>query len=165
MKCISAIAWTATCLSAVAAAGSLKVPGDSPLEFCNSDRDRDVVQIEKVDISPNPPKAGKPLLVTFKGDIKSNVTSGSYVKITIKYGLIQLLSTTADFCEQAGNVDLSCPLEAGKLVLTKRFDMPAAIPPGTYKVFADAYTDDDENMACLEATVNFPRPTLLEEEL
>ncbi|KFG81973.1 phosphatidylglycerol [Metarhizium anisopliae] len=164
MKLLSAIAWLATCLTVVAA-DSLKVPGESPLEFCNSNRDHDAVQIEKVDISPNPPKPGKPLLVTFKGDVKKQIADGAYVKLVVKYGLIQLLSTTADFCEQTQNVDLNCPLEPGKMVIMKSIDMPSVIPPGTYNVLADAYTDDDENISCLKATVNFPRPGLLGEEL
>ncbi|EFY84185.1 phosphatidylglycerol / phosphatidylinositol transfer protein [Metarhizium acridum CQMa 102] len=164
MKPPSAMVWLATCLTAVAA-DSLRVPGESPLEFCKSNRDHDAVQIEKVDISPNPPKPGKPLLVTFKGDIKKKIARGAYVKVVVKYGLIQLLATTADLCEQTQNVDLSCPLEPGKIVLTKSMDMPSAIPPGVYTVLADAYTEEDENISCLKATVNFPRPELLGEEL
>ena len=34
-----------------------KVPGESPLELCPGDHDKDLVQIESVDLSPNPPKA------------------------------------------------------------------------------------------------------------
>ncbi|PHH89866.1 hypothetical protein CDD83_5071 [Cordyceps sp. RAO-2017] len=124
MKYLSAIAWLTTCLTAVAA-DSLKVPGESPLEFCNANRDHDAIKIEKVDISPNPPKPGKPLLVTFKGEIEKTITRGAYVKVVVKY----------------------------------------VIPPGTYNVLANAYTDEDEAISCLKATVNFPRPDLLEEEL
>jgi hypothetical protein len=32
----------------------LKVPGDNPLYFCSDPKD-DIVQIKKVDLSPNPP--------------------------------------------------------------------------------------------------------------
>ena len=35
---------------------SLKVPGESPLEFCNADHDDELLTIEKVDLAPNPPK-------------------------------------------------------------------------------------------------------------
>lgn len=34
-----------------------KVPGDSPLEFCDSDHSKDIVHIENVDLSPNPPES------------------------------------------------------------------------------------------------------------
>lgn len=34
----------------------LKIPGESPLEFCPGDHSKDLVEITKVDLSPNPPK-------------------------------------------------------------------------------------------------------------
>lgn len=34
-----------------------KVPGESPLEFCDSDHSKDIVHIEQVDLLPNPPEA------------------------------------------------------------------------------------------------------------
>lgn len=49
--------------------------------------------------------------------------------MTVKYGLIRLISTKADLCEQIGNVDLECPVEAGDLEITKSVDLPAEIPP------------------------------------
>jgi len=36
--------------------GSLSVPGDNPLQHCQDPKD-DVLTIESVDLSPNPPKA------------------------------------------------------------------------------------------------------------
>lgn len=57
MKFLSAGACLLSCLAAVVLGDSIKVPGESPLEFCNANRDDDLVQIEKIDISPNPPKA------------------------------------------------------------------------------------------------------------
>jgi len=119
-----------------------------------------LIVIEKVDLAPNPPKPGKSLDITASGQVKQSITKGAYVQLTVKYGLIKLLSTTADLCEQLGNVDLSCPLEPGKMTLTKSVDLPSAIPPGTYNVLADVYSADDEHITCLTATVNFPRPGL-----
>ncbi|KAH6607765.1 putative phosphatidylglycerol/phosphatidylinositol transfer protein precursor [Trichoderma cornu-damae] len=146
--------------SASALDTSLKVPGDNPIEFCNANHDGDLIQIRKVDLAPNPPKPGESLLITASGDVKRTIDKGAYVKLTVKYGLIQLLSTTADLCEQLGNVDLSCPLESGTLTVTKSVDLPSAIPPGTYNVLADVYSADDEPITCLKASVNFPRPSL-----
>ncbi|KAL7949947.1 putative phosphatidylglycerol/phosphatidylinositol transfer protein precursor [Trichoderma barbatum] len=172
MRFSTTVAYLAACLAAPATAlaiwgdsassfdASLKVPGENPIEFCDASRDNDLITIQKVDLAPNPPKPGKALLITASGDVKKTVTEGAYVKVTVKYGLIQLLSTTADLCEQLGNVDLSCPLEEGKMTLTKSVDLPSAIPPGTYNVFADVYSADDEKITCLKATVNFPRPGL-----
>jgi hypothetical protein len=172
MRFSTTVAYLAACLAAPATAlaiwgesasalnAGLKVPGDNPIEFCNADRDGDLIVIDKVDLSPNPPKPGKALLITASGNVKETITKGAYVKVVVKYGLIQLLATTADLCEQLGNVDLSCPLEPGKTTITKSVDLPSAIPPGTYSVVADVYSADDEHITCLKATVNFPRPSL-----
>lgn len=35
----------------------LKIPGDSPLEFCPGDHAADLIKIDRVDLAPNPPKA------------------------------------------------------------------------------------------------------------
>ncbi|KAL7785194.1 putative phosphatidylglycerol/phosphatidylinositol transfer protein precursor [Trichoderma ceciliae] len=172
MRFSTTITYLSACLAAPATAlaiwgdsasaldSGLKVPGENPIEFCDADRDDNIIVIEKVDLAPNPPKPGKALLITASGNVKHTVTAGAYVKLTVKYGLIQLLSTTADLCEQLGNVDLSCPLEPGKTTITKSVDLPSAIPPGTYNVLADVYSADDEKITCLKATVNFPRPGL-----
>ena len=36
---------------------SFKVPGENPLEFCDADRDEDILSIDKVTLTPNPPEA------------------------------------------------------------------------------------------------------------
>lgn len=54
---------------------------------------------------------------------------GAYVNLVVKYGLITLISQTADLCDQLSNVDLQCPLEEGKMVLTKDVELPKQIPP------------------------------------
>ncbi|KAL6860264.1 Phosphatidylglycerol/phosphatidylinositol transfer protein [Amphichorda felina] len=141
----------------------LKVPGDSPLELCPGKHDNDLIDITSVDLLPNPPKAGKQLVIKAKGDIKEEITQGAYVKLTVKYGLIRLISTTADLCEQIGNVDLKCPLEPGEMEITKKVDLPAEIPPGTYTVLADVYSADDEKITCLTATVTFSRDSFFNE--
>lgn len=35
----------------------LKIPGESPLELCPGEHDKDLVEIKSVDLLPNPPKA------------------------------------------------------------------------------------------------------------
>lgn len=35
----------------------LQIPGDNPLKYCDADRGDDIITIEKVDLSPNPPEA------------------------------------------------------------------------------------------------------------
>ncbi|KAI0490179.1 phosphatidylinositol transfer protein [Xylaria cf. heliscus] len=132
-----------------------KVPGDSPLQFCDADHDKDTVHIEKVDLSPNPPEAGAKLTIHATGTVFKTIEKDAYVKLVVKYGLIRLISTTADLCEQVENVDLKCPIEKGVLSITKSVDIPKEVPPGTYNVFADVYNPDDTPITCLQATVTF----------
>ncbi|CAH0019272.1 unnamed protein product [Clonostachys rhizophaga] len=173
VACLSALSAPGLCASVgvsklhdfTPATGSLKVPGESPAEFCNADRDQDLVQVQLLSTDPNPVKAGKQVSVKATLDIKKTVTRGSYVKVVVKYGLIQLLSTTADLCEQISSAGMDCPVEAGKHQISFKADMPSVIPPGTYNVLADAYSEDDEPLTCMKAAVNFPRPGELGLEL
>jgi hypothetical protein len=135
----------------------LKVPGKSPLEFCPADHSKDVLTIESVELSPNPPLAGTDLVIKATGTVASTIAEGAYVNLQVKYGLIRLITTTADLCEQVQNVDLKCPIEKGALSIVKSVELPKEIPPGKYTVLADVYTVDDEPITCLTATVVFDR--------
>ncbi|GJC78054.1 phosphatidylglycerol/phosphatidylinositol transfer protein [Colletotrichum liriopes] len=135
----------------------LKVPGDSPLELCPKSHDDDIVKIDSVDLAPNPPQAGKELVIKASGTVKQPIEKGAYVLLQVKYGLIRLISTKADLCEQIENVDLECPIEKGTLSITKSVELPAEIPSGKYTVFADVYTADDVPITCLTAQVVFSR--------
>jgi len=136
----------------------LKIPGDSPLELCPAkDHDKDIATILSVDLSPNPPSAGTTLVIKAKGKVSEDIIEGAYALIVVKYGIIKLLTTKADLCEQVKNVDLECPIEKGLLVIEKSVDLPNEIPPGKYNVVADVYTVDDKPITCLTATVTFSR--------
>ena len=68
------------------------------------------------------------------------------------------------------NIDEECPLEGAKTV-TKNVELPKEIPPvrkcdfqllvkltvlqGQYTVLADVYTEGNEKITCLEASVKF----------
>lgn len=143
---------------AVIADDENKIPGDSPLELCaGKEHKDDILTIERVDLSPNPPEAGKDLIIKAVGTLSEDVEEGSYVLLQVKYGLIRLINTKADLCEQTKNVDVECPIKEGKLELTKTVELPAQIPPGKYTVVADVYTKDDKPVTCLEAKVAFSR--------
>ncbi|KAL5594351.1 hypothetical protein BROUX41_001286 [Berkeleyomyces rouxiae] len=146
------------------ATGKQKVPGNSPLTLCDGSHADDVVIIESVDLIPNPPKAGKELVIKAVGTVKEDIVQGAYVMLTVKYGLIRLLTTKADLCEEIHNVDLECPIKAGALSLTKNVTLPAEIPPGKYTVLADVYTVDEDPVTCLTAAVTFS-PNVLGGEL
>ncbi|KAF2261265.1 phosphatidylglycerol/phosphatidylinositol transfer protein precursor [Lojkania enalia] len=134
----------------------LAVPGDNPLFFCADPKDN-ILKIEEVDLSPNPPEAGKTLSIKAKGDFKEPVEEGAKVHLQVKYGLITLINQEADLCETIEKADMSCPLEKGPMTLTKDVDLPNEIPPGQYTVLADVYTKDGDKITCLNAKVAFHR--------
>ncbi|KAF7715959.1 Uncharacterized protein PECH_004618 [Penicillium ucsense] len=126
------------------------VKGDNPLEFCEPPSSH-LLTIDSVDLSPNPPKAGETLTITASGVLHQSITDGAYVNVEVKWGLITLVKQTMNLCEQIENVDLKCPLEKGRMTMTKQVDLPKQIPPGRYSVLADAYTADHEKVTCLQA--------------
>ncbi|KFY15500.1 hypothetical protein V492_01948 [Pseudogymnoascus sp. VKM F-4246] len=132
-----------------------KIPGVSPLEHCSAEFANDILTLEHVNLNPNPPLAGKTLTIEAVGTFKEDIDDGAYVVLQVKYGLIKLLSTTADLCEQIKEVDMACPIKAGETKITKEVDLPAQIPPGKYTVTADVFTADDRQITCLSASVYF----------
>jgi hypothetical protein len=133
-----------------------KVPGDNPLYFCSDPKD-DILKIENVDLDPNPPKPGQTLTIKAKGDFKEVVEKGAKIHLQVKYGLITLINQDADLCETLENVDMECPLDKGEMKLTKDVDLPKEIPPGTYSVLADVFTEDGDKITCLTAKIAFHR--------
>jgi hypothetical protein len=132
------------------------VPGNSPLGFCQADTSEYLLTIEKVDLTPNPPKPGQTLTVEAAGIFHERIEEGAYVHLQVKYNsLIRIINTKADLCEQIRNVDLECPIEKGEKIITKEIDLPKEVPPGTYEVLADVYDKDDKKITCLTAEVKF----------
>ena len=121
--------------------------------------------------------SGETLTITASGTFHETIEEGAVVNVEVKWGVITLVKQTMDLCEQIENVDLKCPLEKGKMVLTKQVDLPKQIPPvnsprsrqctciiqemltdfsqGHYSVLADVYTEDNRKVTCLKAEVDF----------
>ncbi|KAK4165244.1 putative Phosphatidylglycerol/phosphatidylinositol transfer protein precursor [Cladorrhinum sp. PSN259] len=133
----------------------LEVPGQNPLKYCDADRGDDIIDLEKVTLTPNPPEAGTTLIIEATGTVKEDIEEGAYVNLTVKYGYIRLINTQADLCKEMKNVEMTCPIEKGKITITKSVDLPKEIPPGKYTVFADVYNNNDEHITCLTAVVTF----------
>jgi len=133
---------------------STPVPGENPLNYCGDTGD-DILTIENVTLEPNPPLPGQTLHIKATGFLKERIEAGAYVHVEVKYGYIKLVNQNIDLCENADQVNLKCPVEAGKLELSKDVDLPKAIPPGKYHVIADVYNADDTPITCLTADVFF----------
>jgi len=133
------------------------IPGDSPLDHCRPAHDNDILDLKYVKLTPNPPVPGQNLTIEAVGTFKEDVEEGAYVNLQVKYGLIRLVNTQADLCEQVQNVDMSCPLKEGETRVRKDVAIPAQVPPGKYGVVADVFNSKDEPIICLTAQIEFPR--------
>ncbi|CCE83905.1 Piso0_004502 [Millerozyma farinosa CBS 7064] len=131
------------------------VPGDSGIVQCQILEDQ-ILSLESVEIAPNPPIRGENLTFVAKGTLSKDIVDGAYAEVDVRYGFIKLLHETYDVCEEITKVDLECPIESGKQVITKTVEIPYEVPPGHYVVNVKAYTKDDELITCLTATVDFP---------
>lgn len=70
---------------------------------------------------------GKDLLIKARGNFTAKVEEGAYINLSVKYGVITLIKTEADLCEQMKEVDEKCPLEGAK-AFTKKVSLPKQIP-------------------------------------
>jgi len=133
------------------------VPGKNPVEYCEGHpaKTADILTIDYVDLTPNPPTKGAALKIEASGKISEVVEEGAYAMISVKYGYIKIIETRQDLCEQVKNVDMECPLQPGDIKIVKEVQLPKEIPKGKYTVNADVYTKDEHHITCIVATVNF----------
>ena len=123
------------------------IPGKNPLTYCESPDDY-ILDLDYLNITPNPPKIGETFAIEAQGTISKNVTEGAYILIEVSYGYIKLLKQTISLCDQVGKVNLTCPLEKGEAKISKEADIPKEAPPGQYTIRADVYTVDNEKITC-----------------
>ncbi|KAL0637466.1 Phosphatidylglycerol/phosphatidylinositol transfer protein [Maublancomyces gigas] len=140
----------------ITASSGSKVPGESPLEYCE-DTHNHILELEKINLIPNPPIPGQPLTIEAFGTLTHSISQGAMVEVTVKYGLITIYKSTLDLCDHAKEIDMECPVAPGKLILKKAVDIPKPIPAGKYTVTAKAYIEGSPliPITCLTAHVAF----------
>ncbi|ODV60622.1 ML domain-containing protein [Ascoidea rubescens DSM 1968] len=137
--------------------GTKPIPGDNPCAICDT-YEPQLLTINSLTITPNPPEAGSNLTIEATGFLKEDITDGAYVAVEVRYGYVKLVNQEFDLCEQIENVDMSCPITKGPRTIKKVVELPKEIPPGKYTVKAQAFTDEDEYITCLTASVTFAIP-------
>ncbi|QLG71943.1 hypothetical protein HG535_0C02950 [Zygotorulaspora mrakii] len=134
------------------------IPGGSPLFQCDT-VEKQLLKIENIVLSPNPPIRGENLTISAVGELLETVDEGSYIDVEVRLGYIKLLSQTYDLCEslEENDVDgLTCPLSSGQYSLVKEVEVPAEVPPGKYVIVARAYSAGDDLITCVTGEVTFP---------
>ena len=53
----------------------------------------------------------------------------AYISVDVRYGYVNCCRKQVDLCENAGEINLSCPVQQGGISVMKEFDLPKAIPP------------------------------------
>ena len=76
--------------------------------------------------------SGKELVIKATGSVKKTIEKGAYIDLVVKYGLIRLIKTRADLCDEIGEVDMECPVEPGERVISKTVELPKEIPPVSF---------------------------------
>ncbi|KAG6842588.1 Phosphatidylglycerol/phosphatidylinositol transfer protein [Blastosporella zonata] len=126
-------------------------------ENCGSPND--VIQIDNIQVSPDPPKPGHDLTVKVKGKAVSGIEEGAYADVTVKLGLIKLIHKQFDLCEEAraANASVQCPVEPGDYEVTHTVALPKEIPQAKFSIDVQGYTANDDDMLCLKLKVDFMR--------
>jgi len=145
--------------------------------------DSDILTIDYIKISPDPPLKGQDLEIEAVGYLKETIGEGSYIDLTVKLGLIKLLQQRLDLCEQVEKVGKKCPLEKGRQELKHTVTLPKEIPyvsiilyfnvsvgfviisfnnsfslsmlKGKYTAEAFVYTPEQNRITCLKAVAIF----------
>ncbi|KAL6950966.1 hypothetical protein ACO0QE_000250 [Hanseniaspora vineae] len=137
--------------------GDRPINGDSPLLLCDVEEPQ-LIRIDSIDISPNPPQRGTTLEITAEGVVLEEITEGSFVDVEVRLGYIKLLSQTYDLCEELEKNDidgLKCPVAPGLYKIKKTVDIPQEVPAGKYNVVARAYTENVDELTCVTGDVIF----------
>ncbi|KIM24149.1 hypothetical protein M408DRAFT_244127 [Serendipita vermifera MAFF 305830] len=117
----------------------------------------DLIELQDITISPDPPKPGQDLEVTVKGRVKERLEEGTYADVLVKIGIIKLLQKRFDVCEEARNANatIQCPVEPGDYTLVQTVALPKEIPPAKFSIAVRAYGPEDEDAACVNLKVDF----------
>ncbi|KAJ7925877.1 ML domain-containing protein [Mycena leptocephala] len=115
------------------------------------------LQIDSIELSPDPPLPGQDLTVTVKGLVTDIIEEGASADVTVKLGLIKLLQKTFDVCEEArnANANVSCPVEPGPYTVVQTVALPKEIPKAKFVVLVRGFTVAEEDMLCLDLKIDF----------
>ncbi|KAL7326244.1 hypothetical protein PS15p_208609 [Mucor circinelloides] len=128
-----------------------------PIKFINCGYPQDILTIDYIALSPNPPVKGEDLQIDFKGYLSEAVLDGTSMDVNVKLGYAQLIKRAYDFCDLIQKVDEKCPIPQGDLTFSKVIALPKKIPPGIFIINIKISTPDYALITCLHTEVSFAR--------
>ncbi|KAI1793926.1 ML domain-containing protein [Ganoderma leucocontextum] len=133
------------------------VPSGKRWDWKDCGTDAHLVHINSIEVSPDPPARGQDLTITVDGVAKGPVEDGAYADVTVKAGIIRLLHKEFDVCEEARNANttVQCPVKEGSHKVTQTVTLPSEIPPAQFTVNIRGYTEDDEDLVCMDLMMDF----------
>ncbi|KAJ7487697.1 ML domain-containing protein [Mycena galericulata] len=115
------------------------------------------LQIDSIELFPDPPMPGKDLTVTVKGLVTETIEDGASADVTVKLGLIKLLQKQFDVCEEARNANttISCPVQPGPYEIVQTVALPKEVPKAKFVVLVRGLTVAEQDMLCLDLKIDF----------
>ncbi|KAI0800894.1 ML domain-containing protein [Fomes fomentarius] len=119
--------------------------------------DEHIIHVKDIKVIPDPPERGKDLTIRVEGVADEDVEDGAYADVTVKAGPIKLLHKEFDVCEEARNANatIQCPVEKGTHKVVQIVTLPKEIPPAQFKVEIRGYTAEDDDLLCLDLSIDF----------
>ncbi|KAL1757583.1 hypothetical protein FB107DRAFT_272775 [Schizophyllum commune] len=134
-------------------AGDVPLRADGPIVIVVRDQ-TSTVQLNSIEITPDPPIPGQQLTMTLKADVQETIQEGAYADVAVKVGFIKLLQKRFDISAMQTR-PYSAPSEKGEHTVVQTVQLPREIPPAMFKIDVLAWTHEDENMACAKFEVDF----------
>lgn len=101
---------------------------DTPSEITICNEASDIFEISDIVLLPDPPLKGQNLSIRVRGDMKNELTEGSYMTVMLKIGALEFPIIQLDTCEYLEN---KCPINKGEVDLEMKFAIPNELPSGT----------------------------------
>ncbi|EJU04326.1 hypothetical protein DACRYDRAFT_20895 [Dacryopinax primogenitus] len=119
-----------------------------------------LVNVQTLEVSPDPPEPGKPLTLHGTGKVNGLIEDGAYANVLVKAGYVIILKKRFDLCEEAvnNNFTVQCPIDEGYHEITQTVELPREIPKFKYAIQIRGFTADEEDMTCLDITIDFKQP-------
>ncbi|KZP01496.1 hypothetical protein CALVIDRAFT_7717 [Calocera viscosa TUFC12733] len=108
--------------------------------------EHDLISIEHLSISPDPPRPGEPVSVFVSGRTSEMIQRGAQYFSEVKYGSSVLSKGWHDFCGLTLESGYYCPILPGEFHLDETFELPSNIPSGKFTILTIGQTREGAEM-------------------
>jgi len=127
--------------------GIVALAAATPIPFTNCGTSTDLLRVDSIDVSPNPPKKGDTVAVSFEGELSAGFSAASWAA-SVKWSIFTK-NYNGDVCAELQKAGHPCPLNAGPQTIVASLDTGSA-PTGTFSVQATAKTSDGKQIMCTQ---------------